>query len=100
MNTLRTLHTLTTLLNGRALATGGGSSDSGPRLRSAELYDPDSRSWTLTPEMNEGRLNHTATLLYGGRVLIAGGTGDAGQLASAELYTSPPVPRRLRSKRR
>jgi len=32
------------------------------------------------------RQNHTATLLHNGMVLIAGGNGDAGGLASADVY--------------
>jgi hypothetical protein len=39
-----------------------------------------------TPVMNSARANATATLLANGKVLIAGGFGDAGALSSTELY--------------
>jgi hypothetical protein len=36
--------------------------------------------------MTVARYDHTATLFPSGKVLIAGGEGDSGVLASAELY--------------
>jgi hypothetical protein len=43
--------------------------------------------WTITGSMNNAREDHTATLLLpNGQVLVAGGFGSAGFLASAELY--------------
>src|SRR5512143_1731282 len=64
----------------------------GPPERSGNSPEPQ---WTLTAEMNDARMRHTATVLPSGLVLVAGGidrlgwTGDAGTidgLASAELY--------------
>jgi hypothetical protein len=43
-------------------------------------------SFTLTGSLNTARYQHTATLLNNGMVLIAGGIGSSGILASAELY--------------
>lgn len=81
------------LLDGSVLVTGGASQvvDAFIPLASAELYDPSDGAWTATADMNEGRNDHTATLLLDGRVLVAGGSSDAGgcclgALASAELY--------------
>ena len=42
--------------------------------------------WEYTGSLNTGRDEHTATLLSNGRVLVAGGYGARGYLASAELY--------------
>ena len=47
---------------------------------------PASGGWTATGSLATGRYAHTATLLPNGRVLVAGGWGDEGILASAELY--------------
>ena len=70
------------------LVAGGfdGTTANAP-LALAELYDPNSGSWTPTGSMLEARYDHTATLLPNGMVLVAGGarTNGAG-LASSELY--------------
>jgi hypothetical protein len=65
----------------------GGTSSRGA-LASAELYDVGSGTWTATGNLIDARSYHTATLLRGGRVLVAGGYGGGNgpQLASAELY--------------
>ena len=63
-------------------------------LRSSESYDADG-IWRPVGDLNEARSNHTATLVPGGRVLIAGGVGFRdphsgtyydNTLKSAELY--------------
>ena len=55
-------------------------------LASAELYDPAAGTFTAKGTMTTARMNHTATLLSSGMVLIAGGLTSTGDLASAELY--------------
>ena len=45
-----------------------------------------SGTWAPTGNLNIARGSHTATLLLDGRVLVAGGYGFSGILASAELY--------------
>jgi hypothetical protein len=64
--------------DGRVLLAGG--SGGGAPLASAELYDPRTKSWSATTNMNEGRFYHTATRLEDGKVLVAGPAADA------ELY--------------
>ena len=59
-----------------------------PWSRSADLFDPDSNSFTsaLPATMTSGRSLHTATLLTDGRVLIAGGFSGSVVLSTAELF--------------
>jgi hypothetical protein len=47
------------------------------------MVDP---SWGATGSMATGRKEHTASVLPSGKVLVAGGVGSAGALASAEIF--------------
>jgi hypothetical protein len=78
----RTVFTATTLLDGRVLVAGGGTSESSGNFTSAEVFDPRTGTWTRVEDMADGRRFHTATLLIDGRVLVTGG----GSLATAELF--------------
>ncbi len=83
--------TATLLIDGRILVAGGYDSiyRGGPSSNSAELYDPETSSFSSTGSMAYGRTYHTATPLPDGRVLIAGGEAKengSSSLASAELY--------------
>lgn len=57
-------------------------------LNSAELYDPNSNSFELLPSnIGAVRINHTATSLQDGRILITGGyNGVDGALSDATIY--------------
>jgi hypothetical protein len=92
LGTARGFHTATRLPDGRVLIAGGDVaawSDDGPFLASAEIYDPETGTFSPTGPMAMGRSHHAATLLPSGRVLISGGvtSGGAGNsLTSAELF--------------
>jgi hypothetical protein len=85
----RSRHTVTVLHSGRlagqVLVTGGWN-DSDGDLRTAELYDPATGTWSATGDMTERRYGHTATQLHLGKVLVSGSYTGADFLASAELY--------------
>ena len=89
MGTPRRGHTAVRLLDGRVLVAGGYQGDE-PDLAvtSAELYDPESGTWSATGSMLKPRAGFPATLLRDGRVLVgdvedpAPDTGTTG----AEVY--------------
>lgn len=72
----RSLHSATLLDDGRVLVAGGmGYPRPGVMrtLRSAELFDPETETWTGARPMTEARLGHPAVKLPDGRVLMVGG---------------------------
>ena len=83
--------TLTVLPDGKVLATGGSSgfgfdNQSNP-VFPAEMWDPDTGSWTTMASISVYRGYHsTALLLPDGRVLSAGGEQTG---ASAQIYSPP-----------
>ena len=79
------------LRDGRVMVIGGSSIDERGLLISAlaesEIFDPGSGAWTAAAPMSEARVNHTATLLADGRVLVAGGgKQDGPYFNTAEVY--------------
>jgi subtilisin family serine protease len=90
MKTFRENHSATPLKNGKVLICGGSHNPGGGTisLRSAELYDPSTGTFSFTGDMNESRGWQTATLLSNGMVLITGGVDLSVNrtLSSAELF--------------
>ena len=78
------------LADGRVLIAGGTYLDSSTTrwLASAELFDPDSGSWSRAGSMLVARGGAAAVTLADGRVLVVGGSGDAdgAPLGSAEIF--------------
>jgi hypothetical protein len=85
-------HTSTVLSDGRVLITGGcNNSQSASQicdrfLDSVEIYDPETDDFIISGNMNSARMNHTATLLPDGKVLLAGGTDGTVSLNTAEIF--------------
>jgi hypothetical protein len=89
MSVPRAYHAATLLPNGKVLLAGGFFSTSQPYYtETTELFDPASGTFAPGPSMSLPRIAHTATLLPGGKVLIAGGLNNVElpQSNTAELY--------------
>jgi len=75
-------HTMTQLADGRGLIVGGYDAE-GKFQSSAEIFDPETNTFTATGSMAIGRVGHSASLLPDGRVLIIGGSrAPAGTIAA------------------
>jgi hypothetical protein len=86
-------HTATALLDGRVLIAGGriltaeGGLDPNQVSTPAEIFDPDTGTFTLVSAPYPSRWSHTATLLQNGEVLLAGGFSLQGAaLATTDLF--------------
>ena len=84
------LHTTTRLADGRVLVVGGYASVEPLLNIRAYLYNPATGTWSESSDVSvsppPALALHTATLLKDGRVLVAGGLGETGPLATARLY--------------
>jgi hypothetical protein len=74
-------HSATLLQNGKVLVAGvfPGANPTSPSVSAAELYDPETGTWSVTGRPNIGLYQNRATLLQNGKVLVVG-------YNSAELY--------------
>lgn len=87
LSSSRSSHTATLLISGEVLIVGGQSGGAGSQLATAERFDSETGQFTPTVgSLAAARIGHTATRLSDGRVLIVGGLGESGQLASVEIY--------------
>ena len=105
MSHARADQTATLMPDGKVFVTGGifevswGGNDSLNSLRSTEIYDPQTNSWSARASMLIPRAQDTATLMKDGRVLLVGGydcgsgyclgyggSGDCCGASSAEVY--------------
>jgi hypothetical protein len=71
--------------NNKVLVAGGTNNGSTP-LKTAELYDPDTNTWSSTGSMIVARRGHTATLMWDGKILVTGGFDGTIETATAEIY--------------
>lgn len=82
-------HRATQLPDGRILFSGGSSGFGGPHT-ACDIYDPNGNngqgSISAGPTLSTARSGHSVNLLWDGRVLITGGSGASGTLASGELF--------------
>ncbi len=90
MGTPRSGYTTVRLLDGRVLAAGGYMGlEPDDAITSAELYDPESGTWSATGNMVKPHAGFPATLLRDGRVLVGdidlADVGD-GRTRTAEVY--------------
>ena len=70
---------LTTLTDGRVLATGGWTNDAGRGLegtRRVHVFDADAGQWVETQPLMTKRYAHTARQLADGTVLVVGGVSE------------------------
>jgi hypothetical protein len=90
----RVYHTATLLPDGRVLIVDGtGASNNCPTFYSSEIYDPQTRTFSLSSgslPFEEGLMDHAATLLTNGEVLIGGGLGCAGVGVSPRAFVYTP----------
>lgn len=79
-------HRAVALPDGRVLIVGGREftpDGSSVYPRAIEIYDPNTRTFSTTGQLFQGRYGHSATILDGTEVLVAGGYDEEGPRADA-----------------
>lgn len=99
MLTPRSAHAAAVLGNGTVLVSGGWFQMSNPPYLqyvtgSTEVFAPSTGTWSSSAGLNNARMDHTATLLQDGTVLVAGGVVETSDyeyiiLGTAELFGVP-----------
>ena len=88
----RDFHTATLLSDGRVAIVGGVRADSfaGKPVAHVEVYDPETRQFSVQGRLKRPRYSHSALLLDDGRVLVVGGMGSSAEgsrpIAAIEAY--------------
>jgi hypothetical protein len=90
----RTQHNLTVLPDGNVFVVGGATTsdvyNTAAAVKTAELWNPDTETFSSLAAMSEPRLYHsTSLLLPDGRVLVAGGGRFGPDFPSAEVFSPP-----------
>ncbi|HWF24350.1 MAG TPA: glycoside hydrolase family 6 protein [Solirubrobacteraceae bacterium] len=81
------------LPGGRMLLAGGAVNETSPvASASAEIFDQRVSTWSQAAPLATARYGAAAAALADGRIVVAGGEGSSGPLASAEAFSPPPVP--------
>jgi hypothetical protein len=96
----RRQHNATVLPDGKVLVTGGSSSpgfgagnngDAAPVLP-AELWDPDTNTWTTVAAMQIPRLYHSVAMLLPDGTVVSAGGGEGAGAASLQNNMEPYSP--------
>ena len=88
----RSLHTASLLTDGRVLIAGGSPTPDGSYpVKTSELYDPSSATFSAAGNMPSEAASHTASILLDGTVLTVGGWGVACPGTETAVATFDPA---------